>query len=146
MQEQLIAYLAGFFDGEGCVMIQRSGQSKAGHRRYRLTACVTQVDPRPITLFANSFPGSYRSKWLSASKRTQYEWGVNGLNAYEFLKVVLPELVVKREQAEICIAWYDLPWRSQRRTPGGAWKTRTDEQARIDEEFFLKVKALKHAS
>ena len=135
-------WFAAFFDGEGCVTICRSRKDS-----YRLAVSVTQVDAAPIDMFHTLFKGSCRTRWPNANNRMQYEWRANGLVAYEFLQKIRPWLVVKAEQADTAMEWYDLPWRSRRRGAGGkCWVKRNDSQKKVDKEYHDKMRALKKAS
>lgn len=141
MNKNKLIYLSGFFDGEGCICLSKTGIKK---HLIRLQISVTQVDPTPIKIFAESFPGTYRSKWMNSNHRVQFEWGASGLRAIEALKQMLPYLIVKKKEAELAIEWYALPWRAIRRTAGGSFRKITEDQKKIDAEYFAKMRNFKH--
>ena len=68
------------------------------------------------------------------------------MHAYQFLLAVVHLLFVKRKQAQVAIAFYTKPWRSQRSSPGGGWKIRTAENVAVDIEYAQLLKELKHVT
>ena len=142
-------WFTGFFDGEGCVRIQTDA-SRCAKVQTSLVVSVTSVDPRPIEKFAKKFPG-YKGKitrvkkWKNSNQRIQYEWAIRGLGALNFCKYVYPCSIVKREQLELAIKFYELPWRTQRSEPGGTWKIRTNENVLVDLQYAENIRRLKHA-
>jgi hypothetical protein len=90
-------YIAGFFDGEGCVGIYFNG-SKNPH----LKAQITQNDsPECRELLADiiqQFGGA-----LSGKKALH--WQLHGAQCVSFLTAIEPHLRLKRIQVQICLAW-----------------------------------------
>lgn len=98
------AYLAGFFDGEGCVGIYRSS-SRGG---FRLLVQITQnVSPSSIVLFqqVQQIWGGSISTSVSANGTEKLGYQVGSDKAVKFLSDLLPYLREKREQAEVAIEW-----------------------------------------
>ncbi len=133
MKEKII-WAAGFFDGEGWVGSRNSNRyinKKGVLRIYRcIQIAVSQVNPDPIKIFHEMFGSGYRTKWLNGNNRTQFEWRATANDAIRVLKILLPYLVVKREEAEIAIKFHELVWRKSK-------ITRTTEQL-LEEESLLK--------
>lgn len=107
-----LAYLAGFFDGEGCVTISRPQNSKVQGRMYAqsLRISATNTDPRPIERFIAAFGGlkqvkSYTSQRYRKKDGTPfsaaYVWIATGTPAAQILRSLLPFLLVKKAQAEL---------------------------------------------
>jgi hypothetical protein len=95
----VIAWAAGFFDGEGCV----SGYEGLyhGYRRWQFALIVAQVVPGPLDELQRVWGGSISAKVPSNPRHSpQWRWLISGREAAEFLEDVLPYLRVKRKAAE----------------------------------------------
>ena len=105
-----IQYIAGFFDGEGCVNIY---QMKKGVKKdrigYELSASVHNTNVKIIDILKNQF-GGYVNKRVRNNNRwkTAYDWKLSSSKAYEFLKQIEPHLILKKEQARIAIEFQNL--------------------------------------
>lgn len=134
---ETLAYLAGFFDGEGHITIERTSSQKQGvpgsSQMLRIGACNT--DPRPVELLYRTLGGSLRvttPKGIPKSGgeyATQYIWRLKSSEAKECLKALLPFLIVKRERADLAIAFEELRQHhfklfSTQRHPDEAWAAR----------------------
>tara|TARA_B100000575_G_C23085638_1_gene625658 strand:+ start:266 stop:760 length:495 start_codon:yes stop_codon:yes gene_type:complete len=100
-----LAYIGGYLDGEGCF-------------RAINTAIVSVANTYPYTLMGlqRLFGGTIRCSGRSNSKRrTCYEWFVCGEGARNCIKLVMPYLWEKREQAELLLEIYRYPAKSRRR-------------------------------
>lgn len=100
------AYIAGFFDGEGCISILKT---KANGRnrspRYTLVAVMVQKSDIPMgELYEEIGLGSIH---MQRSNRTDnsylYHWQISSQGAATFLKCILPYLRSKKREAEIAI-------------------------------------------
>ena len=97
-----VEYLAGLFDGEGCITIrkQRDISAKRGYT-YALLVDVSQK--RSAVLF------EYKTRWggsIGKGKRCD-RWQVYSSKAKYALKDLAPYLIVKREEAIIAIEFQD---------------------------------------
>lgn len=83
------AYAAGFFDGEGCVRLQRNNNGG-----YSLRVVVSQKDPKPLAWMRERWGGSF-DKYPSnvAWMYYLYSW-----STHNFLVSVSPFLLVKKQQ------------------------------------------------
>jgi hypothetical protein len=91
-----LAYLAGFFDGEGCVRAREDGH---------IGVVVSQVGAVPLSRFQELFGGNVRELRRPASPlwRSVSQWALYGRRSINFLEAVLPYLTVKAEQARLAI-------------------------------------------
>ena len=148
------AYWAGFFDGEGSVWLavyQRKGCSRP---QVSLKVSVSNTHRGIVDDLAYDFPpprGRAVASFLGgpkdqAKRRQQYKWEMSGVSARDFLQVVYPHLVIRKAQVELAFEFYGLPWRTQRSSPGGGWKIRTDEAVAVDLDMARQMKELKYAS
>ena len=93
-----LAYMAGFFDGEGC-------------------------DPRVLRLFQSRWGGKiHTTKWYELSRQEKYVWQLYGANSRTFLESILPYLISKKSQVDIFLATLDIipTRRGEKRGPGVA--------------------------
>lgn len=103
--EEQIAYIAGFFDGEGCVHI-------GGRRRntsYNLEVSIANTN-KDILLWIQSIYGGYIKNVRKAKERhTQcYNWRVVSNQAILFLESIYPFLRIKHNQADGAMAFQSL--------------------------------------
>lgn len=111
-----IQYIAGFFDGEGCIRIDRlivpSSKSRpSGYTRYQLKVSIAQANPLPLQIIMEQFSGTivadnYAKKKMPNAK-TRHSWVAWSRYAYDFLIAVRPYLLVKAEEADLAIAFFE---------------------------------------
>jgi len=123
-----LAWAAGFTDGEGYVGLTRCFDRKRGYYTYRVQFEVAQVHEQPIRLMYEMFNRVGRIRHYTNKHRGYWTWRVFNQDAIEVIKVLLPYLIVKREQAQLCIEYQF----TDRRIDGlGRWrKTPADVVAR----------------
>lgn len=98
-----LAWAAGFFDGEGCVLVEMSKEKGCIHGvRTSLHATVTQTSLSCLQLYVDRFGGaiSTNEHKTPTGRRwaVQYRWSVRNDAAQTFLAAIEPYTVVKREQ------------------------------------------------
>jgi intein/homing endonuclease len=100
------AYLAGFFDGEGCISIH----SRYGSDGWKTRLTISQSDKKLIVLQKEVGIGHiHRVRPSTRFKSRQgYQWNINRAAHVElFLTNVLPYLRFKRRQAKWAILLCD---------------------------------------
>ncbi len=96
-----LAWAAGFFDGEGSIYIARTGFYRERTRvLYRLEVTVSQVDPRPLERLCRMFGGNIMVTG-NPKHRAWAKWRVHNHRAVWVLRLLLPYLLNKREEAEL---------------------------------------------
>ena len=97
------AYLAGIFDGEGCVGYYKRRGNRSKYSYIALVA-ISQTDFRPIHWLQEKIQfGTVVTK--AGKKHFEYQWSTNKKsNVYEFLDAIIPYLILKKEQAETLLA------------------------------------------
>lgn len=116
---ELVAWAAGFFDGEGCVYGYEDVQR--GYRRFTFGVQVAQVKRAPLELLEANWGGSIRShKKQLPQHQDQWVWAIRGRAAAEFLTDLLPHLQVKDDAVRAAI-----PCLGRVHRPGDAY---TDEE------------------
>lgn len=97
-------YIAGFFDGEGYI-------TSSSPRYPRLLIGIENTDLRILEDIAAELGGGVKRRSPRSNEkpvwRTRWEWHLCGRKAADVLKVLLPHLRVKREQAEIAMRFQD---------------------------------------
>jgi len=147
-REQKIIYLAGLFDGEGCVGLYNT-RTKIDRRaaHYQLLVRVTQKVPYAVEMLLEVFGGRvYTLSDVGPSKPGPYfSWRAVGQKAENALRELLPYLMEKKSQAELAIEFQEF-----RREQNIASKTRTSGNQRLTtqeldlrDEYVNKMKALK---
>ncbi len=89
-------YIAGFFDGEGCVNLQMNESKKYGE----LTVCISNNHCGILRYIQSIFNGRIHN---TRSYGYTPEWRCESKKAVFFLESVLPYLRIKRRQAELAI-------------------------------------------
>src|SRR5919109_3230595 len=124
-------YLAGLFDGEGCVAVYRSRDSMS------LRVMMNNTDPRPIRLIAQRFGGHIRCDTARASRfgtKPMWSWNATGHGALVFLEAIAPFVVIKREQVGLALRF---PMSSNRARSG-----LTNKQRSYRLQMALRLKVL----
>ena len=121
-----LAYMAGFFDGEGCI-------GAYAPRKYSIIVSIGQNDPTILIRLKKLYGGTL----TGPDKGAHYKWQVSARKAEKFLRDILPWLVSKREQALIAIELADRP--SYQRVAGGV----PEEEKKYRASLGLRIKELK---
>lgn len=103
---EVLAWVAGFIDGEGCVSIykQRSKSTRLGYI-YVGAIDVVNTDIRGLYKLHELFGGSvHKRREVRASDAPVYVWRVANRAAARVAEAILPYLVMKQEQAKLLIA------------------------------------------
>ena len=111
-----IAYIAGFFDGEGCVRIKQSNQ---GGNSYYVIAHITNTNPIILKKVQELFGGNTRLQEKGRNKPV-YNWYITSSEANDFLKTLQPFLIEKKSQAELGINFHE---NKEKMTPKDKEKT-----------------------
>lgn len=92
-------YAAGFFDGEGCVLIS------SGHHQLRVVinnSC-NEVLQEFSNRWGNKVCQAHGTYVDNPKYKPRYSWVIRGERAREFLETIYPYLIVKREEARVAI-------------------------------------------
>lgn len=133
-EKEDLAWAAGFFDGEGCISIQRSGSLP-----HHLYLSVSQVDPRPLARLMSAFGGTVRRVKPRNNQRPYSTWQITGRKAADALANIYEFLRSKREQAAVALAFQG----SMDRNGARAGKKLTEQEWADRAVFASQVKALK---
>lgn len=105
MENIELAYLAGFFDGEGCIHVNK--MKLRTHTGYSLTLEITQRrDNNEILHYVRSkFGGNFHHKRATFTSNPYDRWSIHGNQAINMLVQLLPYLRLKKLQAEVAISY-----------------------------------------
>ena len=98
----ILAYTAGFFDGEGSINITKR-MRKHWNPEYTLNIAMGQKDGKTLDWIKDNFGGNV----YLVKRDGSFFWAISNKNAYEMLKILLPFLQYKKPQAELAIKFYD---------------------------------------
>lgn len=101
-----IEYLAGFFDGEGCIKISRSHTTVSGSPRYNLSIKVGNINQEVIKAFGDRWGGKYYILPESVKRGNRqifYEWFANSKVSKIVLNEMFPYLIVKKIEAKVAL-------------------------------------------
>lgn len=141
MKKTDLAYLAGFFDGEGCIQLRR--KTKCQSLVLRVT--IGQPNRWILECYRMAFGGSVRPQKLPKEfpkAKPQSLWAAADNIALEFLKVISPYLTLKQGEAKIAIQFQET--KALRRRNGR--RKLTEEQLAIEAAQRLLVHNLKDKS
>lgn len=128
MDETLLAYLAGFFDGEGCIALYM-------RKAWTAQVTVSQIDTDVLDLYAQLSP-TYTVVKVNGGHVSNYTW--YSRSAIPVVRALYPYLRVKKEQAELFLEWASY---SDGRQPGKPFPL--EVRVRIG-EIAMELKTLKH--
>lgn len=129
-----IAYMAGFFDGEGSIHIDSCPMK----RPRRLIVQLGQANEWVLKIFQFQFGGKIYEHHDKRQRRQLWQWRLNSQQALDFLLIISPYLKLKKAEAEIAIKF------QQAKSPRG--KKLTEEEAAIEEAQAILVHSLKDKS
>lgn len=93
--------MAGFFDGEGCIRINK--RVRGTYTEYTVFITVGQKDGAIMDWIVENYKGgSYLIK-----RDNSYVWTATNKIAYDVLKRITPHLKYKKPQAEIAIDFFE---------------------------------------
>lgn len=117
IDRDVLAYTAGLFDGEGCAYFARN---KIGYGLVVATVSNTNIDV--LKFLQETFGGNIfiRRKYKNHPNwKNGGAWRTSNSSAVDFLRALLPWLIIKKRQAEAAVAWQALKpgWNGTKKTP-----------------------------
>jgi len=100
---EIRAYAAALVDGEGTIRVTRL---LTGYKARYVPEVTVYNSIKDVLLFLDKhWGGDIRPKRRAISThRQEYEWRVRRAKAKEFLRQIMPYLIIKREQAKLALA------------------------------------------
>ena len=94
-----LAYIAGIFDGEGCINFQCIRGS------YYIRVLITNTNRDLLEYIQSIFGGDIKKMSRKSGWKQSYVWRLSWSKAIEFLSLIEPWLRVKEDQAHIAFCW-----------------------------------------
>lgn len=106
MKDTDLAYLAGLIDGEGTISCSQLKTTK-GFLALHKQLSIFNTNIAVISWITSRFGGTVHSRSRDIKWKTEHQvkWSAN--EGYKLLKLVLPYIVIKRQQAEIYLALHE---------------------------------------
>lgn len=101
-------YLAGFFDGEGCVSIYRNKLKSGLGFRYAVNILICSTNLDIIKYLQLQFGGTvYNLKMQKVSHKQAQTWVLGSRSAKDFLIGIYPFLIIKKEQVKLALEFIE---------------------------------------
>jgi len=96
------AYIAGFFDGEGCLHISKKMRKNQGKNYcYSLKSVISNTKLEPLKYIKIFFGGSISKQNRKINQKDIYFLQMNIKSTINLLKNIYPYLRIKKEQANV---------------------------------------------
>jgi hypothetical protein len=97
-----IHYVAGFFDGEGCVYLYHN------MNKLRLQVTVANTNPDVLIKLQEDFGGGLSIRNRETKKHKEiWVWTASGQKAIDFLKAVQEHLIIKKPITKLAISAFE---------------------------------------
>lgn len=142
-QREEIIYLAGLFDGEGTICIQRDDRDRDGRKEkgwntvYNVTVRIGMIDQKSIQAYQDFFKlGHVDCEKIYHAYRPMYRWSARAKkDVVTILLQLAPHLRLKKEQALLALRFFE-------EAPAQRGRFMTPETVAKREEFFWQMKKL----
>jgi hypothetical protein len=98
-----IRYLAGLFDGEGCISLVKQKRANSSLMTYSIRVVIAMTHKPTIKAIHNQFGGNYSERKGNGINRNSFSVMWANRKAAPILAALLPYLQIKREEALIAI-------------------------------------------
>ena len=102
-----LSWSAGFFDGEGCISVHR-GLQKSGSFSHYLNLDIGNTNTDALNRFQNTFDFGARHRTRDGVNKPMYHLVYSSNEAVKVLQNLLPELTVKKKEAELALDFASL--------------------------------------
>jgi hypothetical protein len=104
------AYMAGLMDAEGCFTITTCKHNTLGHQLFDPSIRCANTFLPVLKWIVRNFGGTvYAHKPSKGNKLPRWDWSTDSYeHSQRFLSLILPYLILKKEEAKVLQAFYDL--------------------------------------
>lgn len=138
-----LEYIAGFFDGEGFISIQKASNRTHSGSRYWLIASVTNIHQGVLNEIQKVIGGKvlfYKNNYTKHNGcGFHYKITLYSKQAYDFLQSILPYLIVKQEQAKVAMRYQE----SLRHYNMGRGKMLSSEELAFQDKCYNDLRTLR---
>ena len=147
MKKEILAYMAGIIDGEGCLSISKQIRKDRRSPSYRISITVSNTDKRIVDLFFDYYKGTVYQRPDGRKDKNwadSYTWYCKHSVSVKFLTDIMPYLLIKKEQAKKLILFQTNQTKYVRKSLGVGRGSAPLSQKEIDdkEKQYLYVKSL----
>jgi len=132
-------YLAGLFDGEGCICVVKHKSHRGKTPAYQLHCTVGMCNHYAPSLFHDTFGGHLSHYNHKLTQKAYWYWGIASQAALSFLRAISPYFRLKAQEAEIAIEFQEFKDKSHicRNRP------QTPERLKVLEHFRTQLQEIK---
>jgi hypothetical protein len=136
-----LAYIAGFLDGEGWITLYKSKDiSRKKYPRFEYQVGICNNNKGVINWLYDTFGGSIRTRNKQNLKwQDNYLWKLSSNQASDFLKLILPYMRLKNNQAELAIEFQE-----KRKLKKNRFKPMTEEEYEYANKCWEKMRKLNY--
>lgn len=98
-----IRYLAGLFDGEGCISLIKQARVNSPLPTYSVRVVICMTNKPIIQAICNQFGGLYSERKGQEKARNAFTVMWANRKAIPMLHALIPHLILKKEEAEIAL-------------------------------------------
>ena len=131
-----LEYIAGFFDGEGYIAIQKASERSHSGSEYWLIASMVNTHEGVLNEIQKVTGGRVIFHKGQNGCKHHYRLTLYSTRAHAFLKLIHPYLIIKKQEAEIAFKYYE-----RNKTHRGSMGL-TQEQITFQELCYVEMKAL----
>ena len=137
-------YAAGFFDGEGCVIIhlRKAILPRGVTRQYMVRVHVTNTNAEVIRWFKDTFGGNISTQPPRPRRRRAWKWNAASRMCEAFLIGVRPHLKIKAAEADCALELQARISATKKRPHPGFWGQPSIEPEELDRREALRVRLL----
>ncbi|MBI4789606.1 MAG: hypothetical protein HY782_21460 [Chloroflexi bacterium] len=145
-KQQVAAYLAGMFDGEGSIMIFKS--PPRGHGKsavYRLMVGMTSTNLAVLEFARKHYGGLIGGPYVRGERwRPSYRWQMYDNDSITFLQEIEPYIQAKRDQIRLAFEFREriLNCRTQSLGKGYGSQQMTDDEMVARDALYQRMKLL----
>ncbi len=143
MNKNILHYTADLFDGEGCVDIYKATAPKGSKSiSLMLRVAIVQKDGQIMNFLQDNFGG-----YVAVDQHNGHyihRWDIRSQKAKEFLKLIYPFSIIKKEQIKIAIEFETMKGKYLESLKGHqGFRKLTDEEVKKRLEYKEKLMRMK---
>lgn len=139
MKDKELIYLAGFLDGEGSIMIGRQIKPKQKSPYFNLRITIVNTNEKVMNWIQNITRGTIVNRRINHPKwKKIITWRIRERKAENLLKILLPYLIVKKQQAKLGLKFQNF----RHSLPNNGYRGRTKRELKQLYRYYNKMKSL----
>jgi hypothetical protein len=136
MNKTILAYIAGYLDGEGAFSIRRAkDRSMIQGYRYYLNMRVTSTNKDILLYLKSLFDGTVNEQKLNKNIgkwKTAWYWTIGSRKALKMIKLIYPYLRIKKPQAKIMFKFSKTIQNNTEKITQKLWEKRRNLKTQIN--------------